>query len=95
MFKADLEEQNCAYKASEDVGVAEVQCIAVEEQLFNEWLFLGHNQGGETRALGHVGIQRCSCWRGKYTPALETKENVPRSTSRRRGRSWTFRHSMM
>ena len=40
MFKVDLKEQNCAYKASEDVGVAEVQCTAVEEQLFNEWLLV-------------------------------------------------------
>ena len=64
-YTSKVEEENRAYKASEDVGDAEVQCTAVEEQLFNEWLFPGHNQGGETRALGHVGIQRCSCWRGK------------------------------
>ena len=30
MFKVDLEEQNRAYKASEDVGDAEVQCTADE-----------------------------------------------------------------
>ena len=64
-YTSKVEEENRAYKASEDVGDAEVQCTAVEEQLFNEWLFLGYNQGGETRALGHVGSQRCSCWRGK------------------------------
>ena len=64
-YTSKVEEENRVYKASEDVGDAEVQCTAVEEQLFNEWLFLGYNQGGETRALGHVGSQRCSCWRGK------------------------------